>query len=309
MGQQIDQRQQQHELPQHRHDDGAGGVADGHKGHLAGDLDAHQEQGPAVDPQHPGGEGHQLRVGSEDPGKDPGEQLDAAPQHQGVAQAYLQQQPEGLAHPLGVARPVVIAGDGLGPLGDALKGQHGELHDAGQNGHGSHRQVPAVFQQGGVEAHGDDAFAGLHDERRRTQGHAGQDQPGPDGQGGLFQPQQGLFSPQEGDYPHAGDALGQHRGQGSPPDAHVQDEDEQRVQQNVGHRADEHRFHAHLGEALGGDEGIEAQGQLHEQGAQGVNAHILGGVFDGVPAGAEGQQQRPVPYQQHCRQYQGNGHL
>ena len=309
MGQQIDQRQQQHELPQHRHDDGAGGVADGHKGHLAGDLDAHQEQGPAVDPQHPGGEGHQLRLRRENPGEGPGEQLDAGPQHQGVPQADLQQQTEGLAHPPGAAGTEVIAGDGLGPLGDALQRQHGKLHDAGEDGHGPHGQVAAVFQQGGVEAHGDDAFAGLHDEGGGAQGHAGQNQPGPDGQGCLFQPQQGLLPPQEGHHPYAGYRLGQHRGQGRPPDAHVQGEDEQGVQQDVAHRADEDGFHAHLGEALGGDEGVQAQGQLHEQGAQGINLHILDGIPDGVPAGAEGQQQRTVPDQQHRRQHQGDAHL
>ena len=230
VGQQIDQRQQQHELPQHRHHDGAGGVADGHEGHLAGDLDAHQEQGPAVDPQHPGGEGHQLRLRRENPGEGSGEQLDAGPQHQGVAQADLQQQTEGLAYPPGAAGAEVIAGDGLGPLGDALQGQHGKLHDAGENGHGPHGQVAAVFQQGGVEAHGDDAFAGLHDEGGGAQGHAGQNQPGPDGQGRLFQPQQGLLPPQEGHHPYAGHRLGQHRGQGRAPDAHVQGEDEQGVQ-------------------------------------------------------------------------------
>ena len=64
-------------------------------------------------------------------------------------------------------------GKNLGALGDALQGQHGELHDAGEDGHGANGDVVAVFQQRGIEAHGDDALAGLHDERRRTQGHAG----------------------------------------------------------------------------------------------------------------------------------------
>ena len=67
-------------------------------------------------------------------------------------------------------------GKNLGALGDALQGQHGKLHDAGEDGHGPHGQVAAVFQQGGVEAHGDDALARLHRERGQAERHARQDE-------------------------------------------------------------------------------------------------------------------------------------
>ena len=146
-GHQVDQGQQQDELPQHCHNDGAAGGANGNEGHLTGDLDAKEEQRPAIDPQGGHRKGHQRRVGGEDPGKRAGAQLDHRPQRHGIAQAHLQQQPEGLPHPLGVPGAVIVAGDGLGALGDALQGQHGELHDAGENGHGAHGDVVAVFQQ------------------------------------------------------------------------------------------------------------------------------------------------------------------
>ena len=50
-GHQIDQGQQQDELPQHCHNDGAAGGANGNEGHLTGDLDTKEEQRPAIDPQ------------------------------------------------------------------------------------------------------------------------------------------------------------------------------------------------------------------------------------------------------------------
>ena len=164
MGQQIDQGQQQNEFTQYGHKDGTGRVADGDKGHLTGDLQPKQEQGAAVKAQGAGREGDQFRVRREHAGEQLGEEHDRRPQQGGVDQADDQQQAEAGPHPLAVPGPVVVAGDGLGPLGDALKGQHGELHHAGQDGHGPHRRIPAVFQQGRVEAHGDDALAALHDE-------------------------------------------------------------------------------------------------------------------------------------------------
>ena len=51
--QQIDQRQEQHKLAQHGHDDRAQRAADGHERHLAGDLDAENTAAPHVDAHGP----------------------------------------------------------------------------------------------------------------------------------------------------------------------------------------------------------------------------------------------------------------
>ena len=175
MGQEVDAGDQQHELPQHRHDDGADGVADGDEGHLAGQLDAEEEERGAVDPQGRRGVVHQS--GIEEAHEEPGEELDDGPEGDGVDEAGLQKEAEGLPDPGAVPGAVVEAQDGLGPLGDALEGQHGELHHAGEDGHGPHGDVVAVFQEGGIEADGDDALAGLHHEGREAQSHAGEDEP------------------------------------------------------------------------------------------------------------------------------------
>jgi len=302
-GHQIDQGQQQDELPQHCHNDGAAGGANGNEGHLTGDLDTKEEQRPAIDPQGGHRKGHQRRVRGENPGKRAGAQLDHHPQRHGIAQTHLQQQPEGLPHPLGIPCAVIIAGDGLGALGDALQGQHGKLHDAGEDGHGANGDVVAVFQQRGIEAHGDDALAGLHDEGGRPQCYAGQNQGRAETDVFLFQPQQGFGAGEEPQHPDTGQTLGENGGQRCAPDAHVQSVNKNGVQNDVGHRADEHRPHSDLGKALCGDKGVQAQGQLHEHGAHSVDLHIAGGVADGVLAGAEGQQQIPAPKQQHRRQY------
>ena len=100
--------------------------------------------------------------------------------------------------------------------------------------------------------------------------------------------------------------MGENGGQRRAPDAHVQSVNKNGVQNDVGHRADEHRPHSDLGKALRGDKGVQAQGQLHEHGAHSVDLHIAGGVTDGVLAGAEGQQQIPAPQQQYRRQHSGD---
>ncbi len=107
----------------------------------------------------------------------------------------------------------------------------------------------------------------------------------------LFQPQQGFGAGEEPQHPDTGQTLGENGGQRRAPDPHVQSVNKNRVQNDVGHRADEHRPHSDLGKALCSDKGVQAQGQLHEHGAHSVDLHIAGGVADGVLAGAEGQQQ------------------
>ena len=304
-GQDVDQGDQQHELPQHRYNDGADSVSGGDQSHLAGDLDAEQAQPTAVDAQRPGGEGQQGRVGGEQTGEHPGAQHHEGPQRHGVDEAGAQQQTEALPDAVCVPGAVVVAGNGLSALRQTSQGQQGELHDAGEDGHGAHGQIPAVFQQGGVEAHEDDALTGLHDKRGRSQRDAGRHQPQTGQQVLPPQAQQRLFAAEERCDPDAGQGLRQHGGQRRAPHAHVQSEDEQRVQRDIGQRADEHRQHAGPGEALGRHEGVEAQRQLDEHGADGIDTHVVGGVGDGVLAGAEQQQEVAAPQKQHGGEGQG----
>ena len=163
VGQNINQGDQQNDLPQGRQEQGGLGIAQGNKRLLAGDLNAENAGGSHVDPQGLGGVCHQLWVVVEDQHESPGEQLHRRPQHQGIGETGSQQRFESIPDPLGIPGAEVVADNGLGTLGQALEGHHGQLHDADQHSHAAHRDITAVFQQGGVEAHGDQALRGLHD--------------------------------------------------------------------------------------------------------------------------------------------------
>ena len=60
---------------------------------------------------------------------------------------------------------------------------------------------------------------------------------------------------------------------------------------------------------MGGDEGVHAQGQLDEEGAEGVDAQIIRGVADGIGAGPEGQEEVIPPEEEYRRQRQGEEDL
>ena len=134
MGHDVDKGQQQHELSHHRHDDGGKCLPQGDKGHLTGHLDTENHHAAHVNTQRAGREGDELGLGGEDGGEHMGEQLHQAPQHHRVGKAHLQKAEEGLLHPLLVPRAVVVAQDGLCALSQALQGQHGKLHDGGEDG-------------------------------------------------------------------------------------------------------------------------------------------------------------------------------
>lgn len=223
---------------------------------------------------------------------------DSQPQECGVAQTGFQQQEIGGSYSFDVAGSIVVTDDGLSPLAQSLQWQHGELHDAGQDGHSAHSDISSVMEQGGVEADGDDAFTGLHDESGRSQSHAWKDDGRLQPQIAKTNPKERLFPAQEQQNPCTGHGLGQYGGQSCSPDAHAQSEDEDRIQDDVGDGADQDREHTGPGEALGGDKGVHAQGQLNEDGTQGIDVHISHTIFDGVFAGAKSHQEIPVPDQQ-----------
>ena len=65
--------------------------------------------------------------------------------------------------------------------------------------------------------------------------------------------------------------------------------DKEQVKHDVRHRADEHRVHADARKALRRDEGVHAERQLDKDRAEGVDAHIVKRVADGILTCAEHQ--------------------
>ena len=309
MRQNEDQRNQQHELAQDGHDDGARRVADGNKRHLAGNLNTEDEQRAAIDAQRLGGEDQQLGVRRENPREGLREEHDAAPEDDRIRQAGLEQREERLPDARGVSRAEVVAGNRLRALRQPLQREHRELHHAGENRHRADGDIAAVFEQRGIEADGDDALRALHDERGQAERDARGEELHVDAHILRLEAQARLFTHQEADDPHAGNALRNHRRQRRATNAHVQAENENRVEHDVAHRADEHGHHARRREALRGDERIHAERQLHKQRAEGVDVQIIVRVFNRVFARAEGQQKFVTEQQQHRRQRQRNRDL
>lgn len=126
----VDKRQQQHEFAHDSDDYRAQRVAYRDEGHLTRYLDSENEHRAAVDAQRSCGKPDKLRIRGEHAGKYLRKQHDQRPERDGVYDAYLQQQAEALAHTCGVFCAEVVARYGLCALRDALKRQHGKLHDA-----------------------------------------------------------------------------------------------------------------------------------------------------------------------------------
>ncbi len=245
-----DQRDQQDKFPHDRYDNGSPGIAEGGKGHLTGNLDAEQAEGGNIDPQSACRKCQQCGVIRENGGKGTGKELRERPEQQGICKAHLQQQPERGTDTVHIAGAVIIADDRLRALAEALHRQHGKLHDAGQDGHGPDRHVPAVFQQRGVEADGKHAFAGLHDKGGKAECQTRQ-------YDGTFQLQifqaelhDGFPAVQKQKDPDTGKRLRNDRCNCRPGNPHRKAEDQNRVQNNVGNRTDDHGKHARLRKAL-----------------------------------------------------------
>ena len=94
----------------------------------------------------------------------------------------------------------------------------------------------------------------------------------------------------------AGYTLSDHSSYSSSGNTHFrsteQTKDQDRVKDDVGHGADAYGHHADGGEALRGDEGVHAQGDLYEDGADRVDGNVFHGIADGVLAGAEQIEER-----------------
>ena len=118
-----------------------------------------------------------------------------------------------------------------------------------------------------------------------------------------------LFSQQEGQHPCAGHRLGDNRRQRGALYAHIKSKDENRIQNNVGHRADQHGEHTRFCKALGCDKGVHAQRQLDEYSAYRINIHIADAVFNRIFTRAERHQEIPVPQKQGGRQYDRDRNL
>ena len=93
-----------------------------------------------------------------------------------------------------------------------------------------------------------------------------------------------------------------HRGQGRPLDPHIQREDKDGIQYDIGYSAAEHRRHSHASEALAVDEAVHPKADHYKYTAAEIDRDILICERKGFGAGAKSIQKRPFQKQSRHRQ-------
>ena len=93
--------------------------------------------------------------------------------------------------------------------------------------------------------------------------------------------------------------------QSRPLYPHLEHKDEQRVQEDVQNCPDEHRAHGHQSLALGGNVGVQPQGQLDKNGTGQIDGDVIQRVADGGLRSAKGHQRRFFDDGKYCGQYGG----
>ena len=246
----VYERYEQDYLPENCKEGGDLCVAEGDEALLTGVLSAHEENRRHVYSESPHGQVRKLRLRGEYHDWKLRKEHADGPEQSGVCQAAFQEKGEAFLYAVEISRAVVEADYRLSALSKPLKREKGELHDAGQNGHGPHGGVAAVFQQGGIEAEYQQAFGGLHDEGSDTEGKAGRENV-PFYLKILFlNAKNGDVSGEEFYSPQSAQCLGYDGGESCAFDSHVETEYENRIENNVCNRADDYGEHADFGKAL-----------------------------------------------------------
>ena len=163
-GQEQDQGNQQDHLTQQGQKEGDAGLAQRHEGLLAGELHPQHEHTGGIDVQRPDGNLHQLRLVVKQRDKQARKELQRRAGGAAKAQGGEKEQAKGPLDPVQLPGAVIIAHNGLGPLGQALEQKGKDLHDTGADGHGTHRRVASVGLEGGIEGDVDQTLGGLHNE-------------------------------------------------------------------------------------------------------------------------------------------------
>ena len=90
------------------------------------------------------------------------------------------------------------------------------------------------------------------------------------------------------------------------PDAHAERENEQRIEHDVRHRADNDRHHCRARKPLRGNETVKSHGQQREHAADNIDRHIIVRVSDRLGTRAERKQKPALENKKTCGEYRGN---
>ncbi len=163
------------QLPRCREKDGELGLADGLEEVPDDNLPAHQRVGERGQPQPRDGKGGQLSLGIEDGGDVVRENLADEEAQRGAGRAPDDSVFESLPDSVEVTCSVVVADNGLHPLGDADDEHDEEEQDAIDDAIGTNGQVSPSAHEAAVDDDGDSTGTGVHQEGGHADGDDGQD--------------------------------------------------------------------------------------------------------------------------------------
>ena len=180
----------------------------------------------------------------------------------------------------------------LSNLRETVQELHAETHRGRKDRHRADGGISGEAEERHIEAHRDEVFRDLHEERREPERETGEKELHVRQKVLRAQPQRRFFRAEETHDPHARNGLREDRCERRAAHAHAEHEHEQRVEHDVERRADRHGEHARCGKALRGDEGVEPERELHEDRAETVDRDIFERVGERCVARAEEAEDR-----------------
>lgn len=287
VGQDEDEGHHHHQFAEDGEENGVAGPAQRREGGLAGKLQGHETKAEEVNMHHPGAHFHQLGIVVEDPNELMGEQKHHAPGHQGIGHADACGEQDALFHPRIFLCAVVIAQHRLGAAGDAVGGHGHHLPDGVDDGHGADVHIAPQAAEGPVVGKLGYAVGKGHHKMGKAQLHRVLENIRLPSDAFPPQLQQCFFPRQKPHDPPGGQDLGDHRGHGRSPHAHIQPKDQKGIQHHVHRRSGGNGDHTRAAEALAVDEAVHPQAHHSEEGAPDVNGKVVLGIGEGILAGAE----------------------
>lgn len=178
-------------------------------------------------------------------------------------------EPEGVPQAPVVARAEVVAQDRLEALADAEDeghGYRGECHEDAGGGNGEVGEFGGGIGYEGAVDDGVDAAGGGADQRGRgADADDSQEDYPAQAEGAAAEAQGCVAAAEVPEHEHGADAHGDVGCDGGAGDSHVEDHDEYRVEDYVGHGTDYHRHHGARRVARGAHHVVEAEGDVGQQ--------------------------------------------
>ncbi|CCY82114.1 uncharacterized protein BN500_01136 [Clostridium sp. CAG:149] len=206
--------------------------------------------------------------------------MEKCPCQRGIGYGEQGGEHDRLFHPSILLSPIVKAHNRLGAVCDALHRHGRHLPQGVDDCHNAHIEIPSECLKRRIahDLHG--TVGDCHGKTAHSQSHNGPDSLPLRTQAGQPEAQYGSFSCQETHNPDSGKKLGDNRRQGSPPDSHAKAKNENRIQDDVGHRPQKDGAHPHLSKALGINEAVHSKPYHDKYASQKIDGDV--GVGKGI---------------------------